>query len=108
MEIIAAAEIDGVRCRHRSSAITFIVAASMAFGLFACVTCKFALAQENAAELPTPNQVATSTALRLGAGDLIEIMVYGVPELSTKARVGGNGDIYLPLIDYVHVDGLTS
>jgi len=38
---------------------------------------------------------------------LIEISVYGVPELSTKARVGSNGDIYLPLIDYVHVDGLT-
>jgi polysaccharide export outer membrane protein len=48
------------------------------------------------------------TALRLGPGDLLEMSVYNVPELSTKARVGGNGDIYLPLIDYVHVAGLTA
>jgi polysaccharide export outer membrane protein len=48
-----------------------------------------------------------SSAVRLGAGDLIEVNVYNVPELSTKARVSGSGDIYLPLIDYVHVEGLT-
>ena len=45
--------------------------------------------------------------VRLGTGDLIEISVYNVPELTTKARIGGNGDVYLPLIDYVHVSGLT-
>ena len=33
--------------------------------------------------------------------------VYNVPELATKARVSNSGDVYLPLIDYVHVDGLT-
>jgi len=48
-----------------------------------------------------------SSPLRLGASDLIEVSVYNVPELSTKARVGNSGDIYLPLIDYVHVGGLT-
>src|SRR5271165_3017430 len=44
---------------------------------------------------------------RLGAGDLLEVSVYNVPELSTKARVGTSGDVYLPLIDYVHVGDLT-
>jgi len=44
---------------------------------------------------------------RLGVGDLIEVSVYNVPELSTKARVGNSGDVYLPLIDYVHVGDLT-
>jgi polysaccharide export outer membrane protein len=43
----------------------------------------------------------------LGAGDLIEVSVYNVPELVSKVRVSGSGDIYLPLIDYVHIDGLT-
>jgi len=43
----------------------------------------------------------------LGRGDLIEVAVFNVPELSTKARVSNSGDIYLPLIDYVHVEGLT-
>ncbi|MGD0986652.1 MAG: polysaccharide biosynthesis/export family protein [Candidatus Sulfotelmatobacter sp.] len=48
-----------------------------------------------------------SSSLRLGAGDLIEVGVYNVPELSTKARIGNSGDVYLPLIDYVHVADLT-
>jgi polysaccharide biosynthesis/export protein len=48
-----------------------------------------------------------SSQLRLGAGDLIEVSVYNVPELATKARIGNSGDVYLPLIDYVHVADLT-
>lgn len=47
------------------------------------------------------------SAVRLGAGDLIEVSVYNVPELDTKLRVSTTGEIYLPLIDYVHVAGLT-
>ena len=45
--------------------------------------------------------------VRLGGGDLIELSVYNVPELSAKVRVGNSGDVYLPLIDYVHVGDLT-
>ena len=48
-----------------------------------------------------------SSSLRLGPGDLLEVGVYNVPELATKARVGNSGDVYLPLIDYVHVGDLT-
>jgi len=44
---------------------------------------------------------------KLGPGDLLEVNVYNIPELATKARVSNSGDVYLPLIDYVHVDGLT-
>jgi polysaccharide export outer membrane protein len=47
-------------------------------------------------------------SIRLGVGDLLEIGVYNVPELATKARVSSSGDIYLPLIDYVHVADLTT
>jgi polysaccharide biosynthesis/export protein len=54
-----------------------------------------------------PADAQPSNLLRLGPGDLLEISVYNVPELSTKARVGNSGDIYLPLIDYVHVSDLT-
>jgi polysaccharide export outer membrane protein len=57
------------------------------------------------------NAVAASdedlSLLRLGAGDLIEVSVYNVPELTTKARIGTSGEVYLPLIDYVHVADLT-
>jgi len=47
------------------------------------------------------------SALRIGAGDLLEFSVYNVPELAAKIRVSNNGDAYLPLIDYVHIADLT-
>jgi len=46
--------------------------------------------------------------VKLGIGDLIEISVFGVPDLATKTRISGSGDVYLPLIDYVHVADLTT
>jgi polysaccharide biosynthesis/export protein len=62
------------------------------------------------AESAPQNQVrppATSN-LKLGVGDLIEVSVFGVPDLGTKTRVSSSGDVYLPLIDYVHVADLTT
>lgn len=50
----------------------------------------------------------SSSGLLLGPGDLIEVAVYNVPELATKARIGSNGNVYLPLVDYVHLAGLTT
>lgn len=60
-----------------------------------------------AAQTPESRVRGNLSQIKLGPGDLIEVSVYNVPELSTKARVGNLGDIYLPLIDYVHVGGLT-
>ncbi|MGA2376574.1 MAG: polysaccharide biosynthesis/export family protein [Candidatus Sulfotelmatobacter sp.] len=48
-----------------------------------------------------------TSQLKLGSGDLLEVSVYNVPELTTKTRIGNAGDVYLPLIDYAHVGGLT-
>ncbi|MGC2193933.1 MAG: polysaccharide biosynthesis/export family protein [Terriglobales bacterium] len=47
------------------------------------------------------------SAIKLGSGDLVEVSVYNVPELTTKARISNDGDLYLPLIDYVHVSDLS-
>jgi polysaccharide export outer membrane protein len=51
--------------------------------------------------------IGGDASVRLGSGDLIELSVYDVPELNTKTRVSDSGDVYLPLVNYVHVDGLT-
>src|SRR3984885_1771453 len=59
------------------------------------------LPQRSPAQMP-------AASLRLQSGDLVDIAVYNVPELTTKARVSTKGEIYLPLIDYVHVAGLTA
>jgi len=63
-----------------------------------------------AASLPATGisgPVTGDSAVRLGAGDLLEVSVYNVPELETKIRVNSEGNINLPLINDVHVDGLT-
>ena len=61
------------------------------------------------AKAPDATQDAdqSRSVVKLGPSDLIELSVYNVPELTTKARVSNSGDVYLPLIDYVHVGGLT-
>jgi len=62
---------------------------------------------QQAASPESPRPLPNSN-VKLGIGDLIEITVFGVPDLSTKTRISGSGDIYLPLIDYVHVADLTT
>jgi len=47
-------------------------------------------------------------SLQLGIGDLIEMTVYDVPELTTKTRISSTGDIYCALIGPTHVAGLTT
>ena len=57
---------------------------------------------------PQSPRLLANSNVKLGVGDLIEISVFGVPDLSTKARISGSGDVYLPLIDYVHLASLTT
>ncbi len=61
-------------------------------------------AKTPATSTDSPDQ---SALVKLGPGDLIEVGVYNVPELASKVRVSNSGEVYLPLIDYVHVEGLT-
>lgn len=44
----------------------------------------------------------------IDAGDLIKISVFGVPEFDQEVRVSAAGNITLPLIDDVHVAGLST
>jgi polysaccharide export outer membrane protein len=57
---------------------------------------------------PQSPRLLANSNVKLGYGDLIEISVYGVPDLSTKTRISDSGDVYLPLIDYVHIANLTT
>jgi polysaccharide export outer membrane protein len=51
---------------------------------------------------------ANSSALVIGPGDEVEITVYGAPDLSEHTRVSADGNISMPLIDYVRIAGLSS
>lgn len=66
-------------------------------------------AKDASGQTPDPNKDSEdkTTVVKLGPGDLLEVNVYNVPELTSKVRVSNSGDVYLPLIDYVHVEGLT-
>jgi polysaccharide biosynthesis/export protein len=70
-----------------------------------------AISASGAVPAKTPDTAKDSSdqsgMVKLGPADLIEVNVYNVPELTSKVRVSNSGDVYLPLIDYVHVDGLT-
>ena len=67
----------------------------------------FPSAVPDASTTSVPSPAPPPPQLRLGPADMLEISVYNVPELSQKGRVSNSGDIYFPLIDSVHVDGLT-
>jgi polysaccharide biosynthesis/export protein len=60
-----------------------------------------------AAESSTPGQHNLDSNIRLGSGDVIEMNVYNVPDLTTKTRIGDTGNVDLPLINEVHIQGLT-
>ena len=51
---------------------------------------------------------ANSSALVIGPGDDLEITVYGAPDLSGHTRVSADGNISMPLIEYVRIAGLSS
>lgn len=53
---------------------------------------------------PAPN--SDQRYYKISPGDILEITVFGAPDLSQKVRVTSNGEAYLPLVNYVHVGGL--
>ena len=52
-------------------------------------------------------QEALVPQLRIGGGDLLNISVFGLPEFAQDVRVSNSGDVYLPLVGYVQLSGLT-
>lgn len=56
---------------------------------------------------PANQQAPPPPGLQISSGDLLDISVYGVPDLAQKVRVSNSGDANFPLLGSVHVDGLT-
>lgn len=61
-----------------------------------------------ATESPTPAADSSARSLRISAGDLLSVQVYEVDELRRDVRVNGGGEISLPLVGSIRVQGLTS
>jgi len=88
-----------VSARRSSNSIRIVC---WIFSVFLC--CTIALPTSASAQ---DSSLERTAAVQLHAGDLVEISVYSVPELSTKGRISSSGEIYLPLLKYVHLAGLT-
>jgi polysaccharide biosynthesis/export protein len=64
---------------------------------------------------PAPTATVTSESspnpsrekIRIGAGDLLAVSVYGVTDYNQETRVGDSGEIMLPLVGTLNVGGLT-
>ena len=57
----------------------------------------------------SPKQrVREDRTIWIGTGDLLQITIYGAPDLNTESRVSGAGTISMPLIGGVHVAGFSS
>lgn len=56
----------------------------------------------------TSNDRSAAQDYRIGPEDLLDISVYGAPDLSGKVRVAAAGSISLPLLGSVQASGLTS
>jgi polysaccharide biosynthesis/export protein len=56
---------------------------------------------------PSPVPAETTTDYRLGSGDVLEVVVFGNPDLSRTATVQNDGSIAFPLLGTVTVRGLT-
>ncbi len=50
---------------------------------------------------------AASAAMTLGVGDVLDIQVYGRPELSTKTYVAEDGSVQMPLAGAIQIAGLS-
>lgn len=56
---------------------------------------------------PASAQLGSSNAYRLGPRDLLSVTVFEAPELNTERRVDTNGNISLPRLGEVSVQGMT-
>lgn len=67
-------------------------------------------ASASASATPLSTTAATPSADQshyiLSPGDVLDVAVFGAPDLSQKAVINSAGNIYMPLINYVHVAGM--
>lgn len=63
---------------------------------------------ERANTAAQPVSASPDSAVRISSGDLIELNVYGIPELKQELRVSSGGRISMPLVGTIAIAGLSS
>ena len=63
-------------------------------------------AQSTSTPVPAPVPSINQSQYVISPGDVLDISVFGAPDLSQKTSVNSSGNIYMPLINYVHIGGM--
>lgn len=58
-------------------------------------------------KLGAPRNAASPPELLIGAGDLIEVTLYGVPDFKTDVRISSDGQASLPMLGPISLGGLS-
>lgn len=97
--------------RHPAYFLAVLFATSGALAQEAPASEPLPVAAVATSQTPTPTPLQNSDsrlgALLIGEGNLLDVTVYGVAELTQQVRVNEKGSIYLPLVGYIPVVGLT-
>ena len=64
--------------------------------------------QATTSNIPAKESTRDLTKVLISDGDLLEVTVYGLEDMSQKVRVDSDGNISLQLLGQVHVGGLTA
>src|SRR5262245_30077070 len=91
--------------RAASSAIILAFAAVVALSLGGCFGGKTV---ETKVVSEHPVVAGETGPYEIGSDDVIDVMVWKQPQLSSRLRVGSDGSITMPLIGQVHAAGLTT
>src|SRR5579862_5055775 len=81
---------------------------TVSFALLLCAT-HFGFTQETpSVASPVDQQRTPAPNIAIGAGDLLNVVVFDTPELTTSVRVSQDGDINLPVLGLISVSGLNT
>lgn len=96
--------------RHVSSLFLFVCLLStcVSVSLLQAQTAPAYTSPSPASQLPEPAKNGSDSDTVIGPGDLLEVRVFGVPELSGSFRVSGRGTLDIPLIGGVATSGLSA
>jgi len=75
---------------------------------FLIITLQLSFAQQSTGDISPDQQRPSAPNIAIGAGDLLNIVVFDTPELTTSARVNQDGEVNLPVLGMMRLAGLNT
>jgi len=75
---------------------------------FLIITLQLSFAQQSTGDISPDQQRPSAPNIAIGAGDLLNIVVFDTPELTTSARVNQDGEVNLPVLGMMRLAGFNT